>query len=156
MDSLEKNEISKLRRKVLNVVERYVEDQKLSFPVHEVSAMSAGRTSWQQRKCSAVNDKAVQLIITRQQPSVSISTKSLCGNTRYTSTASSNQSWSTHIVHITLSRSTHALCVRFKTPLVSGCGTKSSISSIYSFLLCCCCRCCSSWHVLLTSTPTPS
>lgn len=37
----------------------------------------------------------------------------------------------THMVQITLSRSTHARCVRFKSPLLSGCGTSSSTSSIY-------------------------
>lgn len=34
------------------------------------------------------------------------------------------------MVQITLSSSTHARCVRFKSPLLSGCGTSSSTSSI--------------------------
>lgn len=36
------------------------------------------------------------------------------------------------MVQMTLSRSTHARCVRFKSPLLSGCGTSSSTSSIYT------------------------
>lgn len=36
----------------------------------------------------------------------------------------------TYIVHNTLSRITHPRCIRFRTPLLSGCGISSSNSSI--------------------------